>query len=273
MSRTKKVTVQSVKGMHDILPEEQFYWAYIYKKAQSLIEDYGFQRIDTPILEQTALFTRAIGEDTDAVEKEMYSFKTKGKDDVSLRPEPTSGIVRAYIEHGMHTWSHPILLWTSGPMFRHDNPQAGRTRQFHQIGIEIFGDDSAAADAQSIYIGYKIYESIGLKNVIVKLNSVGDSNCRPQYIKALKDHYKRHSRKICNTCQRRIKTNPLRLLDCKQEDCAAVSKDAPQIVDYLDETCKKHFKGLLEFLDELGVPYLLDHRLVRGLDYYTRTAF
>ncbi len=273
MSRIKKVQVQSVKGMKDILPDDQAYWDYIIKKGRSILEDYGFNRIDTPILEQTSLFTRALGEFTATVEKEMYTFRTKGRDQLSMRPEPTSGIVRAYIEHGMHTWPNPVQLWTFGPMFRHDNPQAGRQRQFHQLDAELFGDDSSAADAQLIFIGYKIYESIGLKNILIKVNSIGDSNCRPAYIKALKHHFRGRDKKLCGQCLKRLKTNPLRLLDCKVEGCIEQGKDIPQFVDYLDDDCKGHFQGVLEFLDELNVPYLLDHTLVRGLDYYTRTAF
>ncbi|OGN28680.1 MAG: histidine--tRNA ligase [Candidatus Yanofskybacteria bacterium RIFCSPLOWO2_01_FULL_49_25] len=273
MSKQKTQGVQAPKGMHDILPNEQPYWQFVLKKAKTLLEDYGFERIDTPIIEFSSLFIRGVGEATDVVEKEMYLFKSKGGDQLALRPEPTAGICRSYIEHGMHVLPQPIQLWTFGPVFRHDNPQAGRYRQFHQIDLEIFGDDGPSADAQSIYIAYKILESLGLQNLVVQINSIGDQNCRPQYIKALKDYYRGRDKKLCGACQGRLKTNPLRLLDCKVETCREMSKDAPQILDYLDEDCKKHFKSVVEFLDEIKVPYLLDHRLVRGLDYYTRTTF
>lgn len=273
MVKTKTQSLQAPRGMHDILPADQPYWQFILKRAKVLLEDYGFERIDTPIVEMASLFVRTVGEDTDIVEKEMYTFKTKGGDILALRPEFTAGICRAYIEHGMHVLPHPIQLWSYGPLFRHDNPQAGRFRQFYQINLEVFGDESAAADAQIIFIAYKILESLGLKNLLVRINSIGDQNCRPQYIKALKDYYRGRDKKLCLSCQTRLKTNPLRLLDCKEEGCREMSKGAPQTVDFLDEDCKKHFKSVIEFLDEIKVSYLLDHRLVRGLDYYTRTVF
>ncbi len=273
MPKIKKQELQAPKGMHDILPADQNYWSFIAKKAKTILEDYGFERLDTPLVESTGLFVRSIGETTDVVEKEIYSFKTKGGEQLALRPEFTAGNVRAYIEHGMHVMPHPIQLWSWGPVFRHDNPQAGRYRQFHQLNVEMFGDESAAADAQMIFLAYKILESTGLKNLIVRVNSIGDSNCRPQYLKALKDYYRGRDKKLCAKCQARLKTNILRVLDCKEETCREISKDAPQLIEYLDAECKQHFRGVLEFLDEIKVPYLLDSRLVRGLDYYTRTAF
>lgn len=269
----KKITTQSVKGMHDILPAEQPYWRFILKKTAALLNDYGFEKIDTPIVEHTSLFLRSVGETTDIVEKEMYNFKTRGGDDLSLRPEATAGVVRAYIEHGMSVMPHPVQLWYFGPMFRHDNPQAGRFRQFYQLGAESFGDDNAATDALLIFLAYKLFENLGMKNLTVKINTIGDSNCRPQYLKALKDYYRNRGKKVCNLCKKRLKTNILRLLDCKEENCKDLGKDVPQMVDHLDDECRAHFKNVLEFLDEVRIPYLLDSRLVRGLDYYTRTVF
>ncbi len=268
-----KQTLQAPKGMHDILPADQLYWQFILKKAKTILEDYGFERIDTPIVESTSLFVRSVGESTDIVEKEMYSFKTKGGDELTLRPEGTASIARAYIEHGMHTWPHPVQLWYFGPFFRHENTQSGRFRQFYQVGVETLGDDNAATDAQLVFIAYKILESLGLKNLVVKVNSIGDSFCRPQYIKALKDYYRIRGKKLCAKCKIRLKTNILRVLDCSEESCKEVTKDAPHTVDHLDDECKAHFKNFLEFMDELKLPYLLDPRLVRGLDYYTRTVF
>jgi len=269
----KKQDLQAPKGMHDILPADQPYWAFLLKKGKTILEEYGFERIDVPMVESTPLFVSSIGEGTDVIEKEIYSFKTKSGEPLALRPEFTAGIVRAYIEHGMHVLPQPIQLWTWGPVFRHDNPQAGRYRQFHQMDLEIFGDDTAAADAQSIFVAYKILESLGLRNLIVKVNSIGDQNCRPQYLKALKDYYRGRDKKLCAKCQVRIKTNILRVLDCEEPECTEINKNAPQFMDYLDTDCKKHFTEVLEFLDEIKVPYLLEPRLVRGLDYYTRTAF
>lgn len=274
MPRTiKKQELQAPKGMHDILPADQPFWSFVLKKAKTILEDYGFERIDIPTVEATPLFIRSVGEGTDIVEKEMYAFRTKGGEQLALRPEFTAGIVRSYIEHGMHVLPQPVQLWSFGPVFRHDNPQAGRYRQFHQVNVEMFGDDSAAGDAQLIFLAHKILESLGLKNLTVRINSIGDSNCRPHYLKALKDYYRGRDKKLCAKCQGRLKTNILRVLDCEEEQCKEAGKDVPQFVDYLDEECKRHFMGVLEFLDEIKVPYLLDSRLVRGLDYYTRTVF
>ncbi|MGD0977272.1 MAG: histidine--tRNA ligase [Minisyncoccia bacterium] len=269
----KKLQLQSVKGMHDILPADQNYWQFILKKGKTLLEDYGFEKIDTPILESKGLFVRSVGEETDIVEKEMYTLKTKGGDDLALRPEGTAAVVRAYIEHGMQTWPHPVQLWYYGPFFRHENPQAGRFRQFYQLGVETLGDESAAIDSQLIFVAYKLLESLGLKNLVVKVNSIGDSDCRPQYIKALKDYFRIRGKKLCPKCRGRLKTNILRVLDCAEKECQEVVKDAPNTVDYLDDECKTHFRNVLEFLDEVKVPYFLEPRLVRGLDYYTRTVF
>ncbi len=255
------------------MPDEQSYWQFILKKASALLADYGFEKIDTPIIEHTSLFIRSVGEATDIVEKEMYNFKTRGGDELSLRPEATASIARAYIEHGMSVMPHPVQLWCFGPFFRHDQPQAGRFRQFYQLDVESLGDDNAATDAQIIFLGYKLLEGLGLKNLVVRINSIGDQSCRPQYIKALKDYYRNRAKRVCGNCKRRIKTNILRLLDCKEAGCQEIIKEAPQTVDYLDEECKAHFKNVLEFLDEIKLPYLMDPRLVRGLDYYTRTVF
>lgn len=270
---SKKQNLQAPKGMHDILPADQPYWQFILKKSKTLLEDYGFERIDTPIVESTSLFIRSVGEATDIVDKEMYNFKTRGNDEVSLRPEFTAGVARAYIEHGMQSLPHPVQLWYFGPVFRHDNPQSGRYRQFHQIGVESLGDDSAAGDAQLIFLAYKLLESLGPKNLIIKINSIGDSSCRPQYLKSLKDYYRNRGKRLCTNCKIRLKKNALRVLDCSEKSCKEVMSEVPQILDYLDEECKAHFKNVLEFLDEIKLPYLMDPSLVRGLDYYTRTVF
>ena len=271
MSKFK--SFQSVKGMHDVLPADQQYWKFVYKRGSSLAEDYGFEKIDTPLVEQAQLFLRSIGEETDIAGKEMYVFKTKGGDELALRPENTAGIVRAYIENGMNSWPHPVKLWYWGPMFRHDQPQAGRYRQFYQFGVEMFGDENAAADAESILLALGFLESLGFKNLSLRINSIGDSNCRPQYLKALKEFLKTRDKQLCVQCRIRSKINPLRVLDCKEESCRTVFKDAPQTVDYLDDKCREHFKKVIEFLDEIKAPYLLDPFLVRGLDYYTHTVF
>ena len=259
--------------MHDILPEDQKYWRYVLKKAESLLEDYGFEKISTPVLESTELFLRSVGEATDIVEKEMYNLKTKGGDELTLRPEGTAPVVRAYLENGMQVRPHPVKLYYIESMFRHDQPQQGRYRQFHQLGIETLGDSSEAVDAELLFLGYKILNSLGLDNYNVHINSIGDTNCRPGYLRALKDYYKSRAKKVCENCRERMKENMLRVLDCKEEGCQEVMKEAPQIMDFLDQDCKNHFKHVLEFLDEAKIPYILNPHLVRGLDYYTRTVF
>lgn len=273
MSTKKSKSFQAPKGMHDILPEDQKYWHVITKKTEGLLQDYGFEKIETPILEPTELFLRSTGESTDIVDKEMFSFKTRGGDELTLRPEGTPGIARAYIEHGMHVRPHPMKLYYNGPIFRHDQPQQGRYRQFHQLGIETLGDSSEAIDAELLFLGYKILKSLGLDNITVHINSIGDQNCRPAYLKALRDYYRARAKKVCTQCRNRMKDNILRMLDCKEEICREVIKDAPQMMDYLDPECKSHFKHVLEFLDEAKIPYFLNPYLVRGLDYYTRTVF
>lgn len=259
--------------MRDILPEDQRYFKYIQKKSDQLLDYYGFEKIDIPMVESTDLYLRGTGEDTDIVQKEMYTFKTKGGDSLTLRPEGTPGVIRAYIENGMNVLPHPVKLSYWGPMFRHDQPQHGRYRQFYQLGVETVGDSSEAVDAELIFLGYKLLDMLGLDNYSVHVNSLGDSSCRPGYLKALKDYYKNRSKKLCANCKNRLKTNILRLLDCKETECIELAKEAPQTVDFLDEDCKSHFKHVLEFLDEAKVPYILNSRLVRGLDYYTRTVF
>src|SRR3989344_1969005 len=273
MISKKSKQFQIPKGMHDILPEEQKYWRYIMKKAESLLDFYGFERLDTPIMESTDLFVRSVGETSDIVEKEMYTLRTKGGDSLTLRPELTASIARAYIENGMNVRPHPVKLYTMGPAFRHDQPQLGRYRQFHQLDLETIGDSSEIIDAELIFMAHKLLDSVGLDNYNVHVNSIGDAQCRPAYIKALKDYYKNKLKKVCANCKLRFKTNILRMVDCKEPECREVSKEIPQFVDYLDDECRAHFKHVLEFLDEVKVPYILNPTLVRGLDYYTRTVF
>ncbi len=272
MARAK--AIQLVKGMHDILQEDRTWWEFFFKKAKTILEDYDYERIETPALESTELFKRGVGEGTDVVEKEMYSFKTRGGDDVTLRPEGTAGVVRAYIEHGMKSLPQPVKLYYFEPMFRHDQPQQGRYRQFWHIGAEQLGEESFSTDAELIFILWKIFEELGLKdNVTLKISSIGDKNCRPDYKRALKDYYKNKLKKVCPPCRTKYKKNILRMLDCIQTECKEISAKAPQIFDYLDDDCKIHFKNVLEFLEEAQVPYIINPYLVRGLDYYSRTVF
>ncbi len=264
---------QSVSGMHDILPEDQGYYKRIYEVVSGMAEFYGFQKIDTPILEDTDLFSKSIGETSDVVSKEMYTLKTKGGDSLSLRPEWTAPIVRSYIEHGMHVLPQPLKLWYFGPCYRYERSQADRYRQFWQFGFEIFGESNPVIDAQIIQIQYNILKELKLKNISVEVNSIGDSNCRPYYKKLLGNYLKSRESSLCADCKKRFKENVLRVLDCKDEKCQPIKTEAPQILDHLCDECHSHFKEVLEFLDEIEVPYVLNPYLVRGLDYYTKTVF
>ncbi|OGY94142.1 MAG: histidine--tRNA ligase [Candidatus Komeilibacteria bacterium RIFOXYC1_FULL_37_11] len=272
MSKKKKNRIQLVKGMKDILPDEQLYWNIIRKKIDNFARNYGFFRIDTPIVEFTNLFKRTVGEDTDVVSKEMYSFVSQGGDKLSLRPENTASIVRSYIEHGMLNLPQPVKLFYVGPQFRHDNPQAGRYRQFWQFGFEAIGDNDPIIDAQLIAISYYLLKELGL-DIEVQVNSVGDVNSRNEYIKVLKKYYQDNKKFLCKDCNLRFNKNTLRLLDCKNKKCQELGNDAPQMVDYLSEEGKEHFMSVLEYLDELDIKYTLNPKIVRGLDYYTRTAW
>lgn len=268
-----KLKFQSLSGMHDILPADQPYWRKVMRAVESVTGYYSFQRIDTPIVEQAEIYTKGVGQATDIVEKEMYIFRTKGNDAVALRPEFTAGMVRAYIEHGMHNLPQPVKLWTAGPLFRHERPQAGRYRQFHQFNFEALGDKSPSLDGQVIQMCYDIIKELGFKDTAIEVNSIGDSECRPYFKKILTSYFKAHKSSLCADCQRRLKVNPLRMLDCKDEKCQRIKTGAPQILDHLCDNCRKHFKEVLEFLDELELPYTLNPYLVRGFDYYTKTVF
>jgi len=269
----KKPKFQRPKGMHDILPQEQKYYQKIYDVVLNVADFYGFGKIDTPIVEQEQLFSKGIGLSTDIVKKEMYTLKTKGGDSLALRPEWTSPIVRAYIENGMSSWSQPVKLWYFGPCYRYERPQAGRYRQFWQFGFEVLGEQGSVVDAQIIQIFYDILQELKLKGLIVAVNSIGDNNCRPYYKKLLANYFRGRQSSLCSNCRRRFKENVLRILDCKEEKCQPIKADAPQILDHLCDECKKHFKEVLEFLDEIEIPYNLNPYLVRGLDYYTKTVF
>jgi len=268
-----KVKYQSLTGMHDVLPQDQVYFKRVQKAIESVANYYSFEKIETPILELTEVFQRAVGDDTDIVGKEMYTFRTKGGDLVSLRPEGTAGVMRSYIENGMQNMPQPVKLWYSGPFFRYERPQAGRFRQFHQFGFEAIGEKSPSIDSQIIQMSYDVLKELKFKNLTIEVNSVGDSECRPYFKKILTNYLKSKRSSLCTDCQRRLKENPLRIFDCKEEKCQRVKASAPQIIDHLCEKCHAHFKQVLEFLDELELPYTLNPYLVRGLDYYTKTVF
>lgn len=234
---------------------------------------FGFGRIDTPAFEDSNLFIRSVGEGTDIVEKEMYTFDDRGGDSVTLRPEGTAPVCRAYLEHGMHNLSQPVRMYYFCPVFRYERPQAGRFRQHHQFGVEVLGDADPSVDAEVIEVAWDLMTSLGLNEINLLINSVGDSQCRPAYVAKLQEYYSRHQTVLCDDCKSRLDRNPLRLLDCKVEACHALGNDAPQSAENLCEDCSEHWARLISYLDKMQLPYQIDHRLVRGLDYYTRTVF
>ncbi len=264
--------IQSVRGMRDLLPTDQHYWRRVHRLSEDLAGAYGFERIDTPIVEETSLFIRGVGRSTDIVEKELYSWETPGGENVSLRPEGTAPVVRAYVQHGMLNQPQPVKLWYSGPMFRYDRPQAGRFRQFSQLGFEAIGDADPVIDAQLMIVGWSFLRGLGI-DAVVRVNSLGSHESRANYKNALVAYFRSKRAKLAEDDKRRLLKNPLRLLDSKDPAVQEMKAEAPQIVDWLDEESKSHFMRVLEYLDEVGVPYQLDPYLVRGLDYYTKTVF
>ena len=264
---------QAPRGTQDILPEEQSYWDYVRETAARLARLFGYGRIDTPIFEPAALFVRTTGEATDIVQKEMYLFQDRGGQELALRPEGTAPVCRAYLEHGLHNRPQPVRLWYIAPIFRYDRPQAGRYRQHHQFGAEAIGDASPLLDAEVIELLWRLYQELGLSGLTLNLNSIGDRACRPRYLEALREYYRPRLDEVCEDCRGRFQRNPLRLLDCKQPQCQPVIAGAPAITDYLCQPCAEHFAALRSYLEALGIPYELNPRLVRGLDYYTRTVF
>jgi aspartyl-tRNA synthetase len=261
------------RGTRDILPDEAAKWQYIEAKYREFCGLYGFGEIRTPIFEQTELFARSVGEESDIVSKEMYSFKDRSGRELTLRPELTASVARAYLEHNLGEKQQPIKLYYSGPMFRYDRPQAGRYRQFHQFGLEIFGAAHAAADCEIISFCYHFFKALNLQNLTIELNSVGCPVCRPVYRDVLVPYLDKLESNLCTDCRRRYKTNPMRVLDCKEESCQARVTDAPRMIDHLCAECDHHFSTLKELLNKLQIPFSLNTQLVRGLDYYTRTAF
>lgn len=261
-----------LRGMKDVLPQEQPYIDFINESAAQTSRAYNFSRIDVPVVEEVSLFVRSIGDGTDVVDKELYEFDTKGEDRVALRPEFTAGICRAYIEHGMMNLPQPVKLWTNGPLFRYDRPQAGRYRQFNQHDWEIIGSDQPALDAELISLAVHLLNGLGLE-VLVQVNSLGTRENRKDYVAALKEYLKKHKNNLDEDSQERLKKNPLRILDSKDEATRAILEDAPQIVDFLDDESREHFMQVLEYLDESDIPYRLQPYLVRGLDYYSHTTF
>ncbi|MGB9679366.1 MAG: histidine--tRNA ligase [Thermoanaerobacteraceae bacterium] len=261
------------RGTKDVLPDESYKWQYLEKTMRDLCEIYGFKEIRTPGFEHTELFLRGVGETTDIVRKEMYTFNDRGGRSITLKPEGTSPAVRAFIEHNLYANTQPTKLYYITPVYRYERPESGRLREHHQFGVEVFGANSASSDAEIINIAMSLFKKLGVNNLELHINSIGCPLCRKNYNEVLKNYIKKNLDYLCDDCKSRYETNPLRVLDCKVESCQLVMKNAPAITDYLCDDCKTHFEDLKSYLDASGLKYIVDPKIVRGLDYYTRTAF
>ncbi|MDO5123947.1 MAG: histidine--tRNA ligase [Eubacteriales bacterium] len=265
--------IKKIKGTEDILPRDSYKWQFIEKVLSEEARVFGFKEIRTPVFEQTGLFVRGVGEGTDVVQKEMYTFETKGGESLTLRPEGTAGAARALLEHSLTNDGLPIKANYFTTCYRYEKPQAGRQREFHQFGMEVYGADSPVADAELICAGASIFERLQLQDVRLEINSIGCPACRKEYHKALKEYFASHKETLCGTCNDRLEKNPMRILDCKSPICKEIAKDAPKIIDYLCEDCKDHFEKVKTYLEDAGVKYTVNPTIVRGLDYYTNTVF
>ena len=265
--------IQKPKGTRDIIQTESYKWQYVEELVKNILNNYGYKEIRTPVFESTELFQRGVGDTTDVVQKEMYTFEDKGGRSITLRPEGTAGVVRAYIENGMSSMPSPIKLWYNMAMYRYENVQKGRLREFHQIGAEILGSSSYKADVELITMAKDIIDTLNIPNITLNINSIGCPVCRAKYQEALKDFIRPNLDKYCNTCKSRFERNPMRILDCKEGNCKKLNEGAPIILDYLCEECKEHFENVKSSLDKQGIGYKIDPQIVRGLDYYTKTVF
>ena len=261
------------RGTFDILPQEHAYWKYVEEKATSLCQLYGYQPLSTPVFEDAQIFTKTVAGGTDIVDKEMYIFEDKSGQGLALRAEGTAPVCRAYLEHGLFNLPQPVKLYYIGPAFRYERPQSGRYRQHHQFGFEALGDADPALDTEVIEMARQFFYSLGLSRFSIQLNSIGCKLCRPRYLEVLRQHYSGYTDHLCPDCKARLVKNPLRLLDCKKPSCQEVAKTAPKIPDYLCHDCQLHFQSVQKYLGAMGIPFQLNPRLVRGLDYYTRTVF
>lgn len=270
--KSSKDPFQSLKGMRDITDEQYYHFQGFFEKAQEIAVYYGFKPIETPMVEQEGVFTSSIGEGTDIVDKEMYTLKTKGGDHLALRPEHTAGLMRSYIENGMQSLPQPLLFYSYGPSFRHDNPQKGRYRQFYQFDMDALGSEKSILDALVIKTAMTALEEAGAKDLSVDINSIGDKECRNAYIRELVNYYKKNISSLPAIDRERLKTNPLRILDSKEEKTIELNQNAPDTLSSLCPACKKHFKEVLEYLEKMEIPYSINKCLVRGLSYYTRTV-
>ena len=261
------------KGTKDVLPSEAYKWHFVENNARRIAALYGLREIRTPVFEHTELFLRGVGDTTDIVNKEMYTFLDKGDRSITLKPEGTAGVVRSFIENGLASGVLPLKMYYITPVFRYERPQAGRLREHHQFGVEIFGGKGAETDAEVILLARDYIAALGAEGVELNLNSIGCKHCRPKFNEALKEYLRPHLSEMCDTCRARFDKNPLRILDCKEEACSAINEGAPKTVDFLCDECREHFEKLKSILEACGVKYRLNPKLVRGLDYYSKTVF
>ncbi len=264
---------KAIRGTADVLPDESYKWQYVENKMIETSALFGFKEIRVPVIEHTEVFTKSVGDTTDVVQKEMYTFTDKGDRSITLRPELTAGTVRASIEHGLMNGALPLKVCYIGSCYRYEKPQAGRYREFHQYGVECFGASSPAADSEVISLAKQVLTSLGVKNLSLEINSIGCPECRKKYHEALKEYFTSKKEKLCDTCKDRLDRNPMRILDCKCPSCKEIAKDAPVMLDYLCDDCKAHFEGVKSHLNASGIEYAVNPTIVRGLDYYTRTVF
>lgn len=267
------LVADAIKGTQDALPKDSYKWNYIEGVARSVASQFDFKEIRTPVFEKTELFQRGVGDTTDVVQKEMYTFDDKGGRSITLRPEGTAGAIRSILEHGLFNDALPIKAYYITSCYRYEKPQAGRLREFHQFGVECVGASSPVADAEIIMLGNSILEQLGIKNISLEINSIGCPECREKYTNALKEYFSKYTDKLCETCNTRLNRNPMRILDCKSPVCKEICENAPVILDYLCDECKEHFEKVKAYLDSAKIKYTVNPKIVRGLDYYTKTVF
>ncbi len=265
--------INILKGTKDVLPQESYKWQKIEHEIETVTRLYNLRRISTPTFEHTELFLRGVGDTTDIVNKEMYTFEDRGGRSISLKPEGTAGVVRSYIENSLSQLPQPLKMYYETPVFRYERPQAGRLREHHQFGVEIYGADSPAQDVEVMLIAKTLFERLGITGLELRINSIGCPTCRKAYNAALKAYFASRADELCATCRDRLDKNPLRILDCKEEKCGEIAKNAPSVLDYLCEDCRAHHEGVKTLLTKLGISYVVDDKIVRGLDYYTKTVF
>lgn len=268
-----ELITNGIKGTADILPAESYKWQFVEDIMRKQAQSYGFKEIRTPVFEHTELFNRSVGDTTDVVQKEMYTFTTKGGESVTLRPEGTAGAARAMLEHGVYNDGYPIKAYYLTSCYRYEKPQKGRQREFHQFGMEVYGAPSYFADAEVICAANSIFERLGVKNLKLEINSIGCPDCRAKYHSALKEYFEQYKEDLCETCLSRLDRNPMRILDCKSPVCSEIASKAPTVLDYICDECREHFDGVKSCLDASNIEYTVNPKIVRGLDYYTRTVF